>query len=95
MNIDLNEIPDKNHEPFIGKTFGSAEEALVFYGNYSEQHGFRIHKDRYDKKNNKIVRRDLSCYRARKKLVKEIDALKDQRKGSPPCVIAMLICISL
>ena len=80
MNIDLTEIPYENYEPFIGQTFGSEEEALVFYRNYAERHGFGIRKDRYDKRNNKIVRRDLFCHRGRKKPVKIIDASKDQRK---------------
>jgi len=80
MNIHLNEIPYENYEPFIDQMFGSEEEALVFYRNYAERHGFGIHKYRYDKRNNKTVRRDLSCHRGRKKPVKVIDASKDQRK---------------
>ncbi|KAJ8436708.1 hypothetical protein Cgig2_027229 [Carnegiea gigantea] len=86
MNIGLNEIPYENYEPFIGQAFGSKEEALVFYRNYAdERHGFGIRKDRYDKRNNKIVRRDLSCHRARK------NPIKIKGKGSPPDVSAMLI----
>ncbi|KAJ8421471.1 hypothetical protein Cgig2_010783 [Carnegiea gigantea] len=67
-------------EPFISQTFGSEEEALVLYRNYAKRRDFGIRKDRYDKRNNKIVRCDLSCHRGRKKPVKVIDASKDQRK---------------
>ncbi|KAJ8436370.1 hypothetical protein Cgig2_032191 [Carnegiea gigantea] len=81
MHIDLNKIPDENYEPFIGQTFDSEEEALLFYRNYAERHGFGIRKDRYDKKKkNKIVRHDLSCHQGRKKSIKVIDAFKDQRR---------------
>ena len=80
MNIDLNEILDENYEPFIDQTFGSEEQAFVFCRNYAERHGFGIRKDRYDKRNNKIVRCDLSCHRGTKKPIKVIDVSKDQRK---------------
>lgn len=83
-----------NDEPFVGQTFGSDEEAYMFYKIYAQKHGFAICKDRSEKKHDKIVRRDFSCHRGRKKPIKLIDTSKDQRIVNLQDISAMLICVS-
>ncbi|KAL2894378.1 Protein FAR1-RELATED SEQUENCE 11 [Bienertia sinuspersici] len=65
--------------PFVGQTFLSEEEAWVFYHNYAPLHGFRIRKDRFQKQDGVITRRDFYCHRSRSQPLKEIDPNKEQR----------------
>ena len=80
LNLDLNTIlEEEDVESFTGQTFGTEEEAFVFYKKYIERHDFAIRKDRSEKRHDKIVMRDFSCHRGRKRPTKVIDASKDQR----------------
>ncbi|KAJ8435292.1 hypothetical protein Cgig2_026384 [Carnegiea gigantea] len=70
---------EPNFKPFVGQTFLSEKEALVFYQNFACLHGFSVRKDRIDKKDGKIVRRDFFCHRGRTQPFKEINPTKGQR----------------
>ena len=67
------------NESFVGQTFLTEEEAWIFYHNYAHGNGFSITKDRTQKKEGKIVRRDFFCHRGRNQPLKEIDLTKEQR----------------
>ncbi|KAL2900567.1 Protein FAR1-RELATED SEQUENCE 11 [Bienertia sinuspersici] len=63
----------------MGQTFLSEEEAWVFYKNYARLHGFSIQKDRFQKQDGVITRRDFYCHHSRSQPLKEIDPNKEQR----------------
>jgi len=93
LNLDLNTVlEEEDVEPFIGQMFGTEEEACVFYRKYVERHGFAIHKDRFEKRHDKIVRRNFSYHQGRKRPNKVIDASKDKEIENLQCASAMLIC---
>ena len=56
---------EPNFKPFVGQTFLNEEEALVFYQKFARLHGFNVRKDRIEKKDGKIVRRDFFCHHGR------------------------------
>ncbi|KAJ8438943.1 hypothetical protein Cgig2_012838 [Carnegiea gigantea] len=70
---------EPNFKPFVGQTFLSEEEALLFYQKFARLHGFNIRKDHIDKKDEKVVRDDFFCHRGRTQPYKEIDPTKGQR----------------
>ncbi|XP_071700907.1 protein FAR1-RELATED SEQUENCE 11-like isoform X2 [Rutidosis leptorrhynchoides] len=55
------------------------QEAFVFYESYAKQNGFVVRKDRSEKKNDRILRRDINCHRAGKKRSKSFNVSKHQR----------------
>ena len=57
IDFDLNEpvIEEDEDAPFVGQTFQTREEALIFYNNYAKNHGFVIVTDRTDTTQSVVV----------------------------------------
>ncbi|KAF7124416.1 hypothetical protein RHSIM_Rhsim12G0119700 [Rhododendron simsii] len=75
-----NDLGANNFDPFIGQCFLSEEEAFIFYKKYACANGFSIRKDRTDKKNGEVQRRDFCCQCEGKAPLKLCDPSKEQRK---------------
>ncbi|KAG5558295.1 hypothetical protein RHGRI_008276 [Rhododendron griersonianum] len=74
-----NDVRANNFHPFIGQCFLSEEEAFIFYKKYACAKGFSIRKDRTEKKNGEIQRRDFCCQCEGKAPLKLCDPSKEQR----------------
>ena len=73
-------------DPFIGQCFLSEEEAFICFKKYACRNGFSIRKDRTDKKNGEVKRRDFCCQCEGKARLKLVDSSKEQRnKKSVKC----------
>lgn len=82
LDFDLNDplMEENEYEPFLGQTFGSQEEAYVYYNNYAKRHGYVVRKDRSNTKHGRTIRRDFYCHRGGKKPSKVVDLSKSQRQ---------------